>query len=413
MQVIIMAERARYGGGSIREHKATGGYVVSFKGRSTTCKNKKDAEAKLRQFKCEAKLTSDDERKQAMASKKKGTQTVVQVIEQFRAVKYKRSQPKVRTVQRENETLELIKRTAIADIAVKDLTADMIWDNFIVVLQSTHSQSSAKKAFELLKATLRWASSKKQGIVPYNECDEITFPAAETFVYNQKTSHKVKFYTLEQQQAILNICDEKRKNGEPVSLYGPLIKLLLFTGLREGEACYLKWDHIDLINKTLTVEGTVVEDTIVNDKTKEKTNIVIAQDTTKTKDGRRTIPLSDDAYDALWELRNRFGSEGYVVKTEDGAMYRPSYVRKKMAAIVKKISKTDPTILDVQSKVHALRHTFATNEILKYMQGTGQSKENAIQWVSHVLGHSTIEITNSTYNHMLTAYIRNSRIKTA
>lgn len=42
-----MAERARYGGGSIREHKATGGYVVSFKGRSTTCKNKKDAEAKL------------------------------------------------------------------------------------------------------------------------------------------------------------------------------------------------------------------------------------------------------------------------------------------------------------------------------------------------------------------------------
>ena len=99
------------------------------------------------------------------------------------------------------------------------------------------------------------------------------------------------------------------------------------------------------INKTLTVEGTVVEDTIVNDKTKEKTNIVIAQDTTKTKDGRRTIPLSDDAYDALLELRNRFGSEGYVVKTEDGAMYRPSYVRKKMAAIVKKISKTDPTIL--------------------------------------------------------------------
>lgn len=406
-------ERGKYGAGSVRYNKTKDCYVVSFKGKSTSCKTKKDAENKLREFKTAAKSISEVERKEAQKNKDKGKQTVVEVIEQYRVVKYKRTQRKPRSVQRESETFALIKKSAIAEIAVKNLTADMIWDDFIVVLQKTRSHSISKKAFELLKAALRWAAGKKQGIIPYNECDEIVFPSAETFNYDQNASNKVKYYTLDQQQAILDICNEKWKNGKPKSKYGALIKLYLYTGLREGEACYLQWKHIDLINRTLTVQGTVIEDKIKDVKTNKKVIVVHPQDSTKTKDGTRTIPLSDDAYNALMELRDIFGDEGYVVKTEDGEMYRPSYVRKRMEAIINKISKTDPTILNVKNRVHALRHTYATTEILKYMRGTGQSKDNAISWVSHVLGHSSIEITNTTYNHMMDMYVRSSGIKIA
>lgn len=406
------AERAKYGGGSVRYNKAKDCYVVSYKGRSTSCKTKKDAEKKLRVFKTEAKAVSDNERKHMQECKEKGKQTLAEVVAQYLEVKYKRQQNKARTVQRESETFALLRKMAIADIPVRDITADNIWDDFIVVLQGTHSHSTAKKVYELVKATLRWAASKKQSIVPYNECDEIKFPAPETFKYNQDVADKVKFYTLEQQQAILNECDRTWSNGKPISKYGALIKLLLNTGLREGEACYLQWEHIDIINRTLTVEGTVVEDKITNtDGT--KISVAYPQHTTKTKGGKRTIPLSDTAYDALMELQELFGDTGYVIKTEDGEMFRPSYVRHKMESIVKRIAKTDPSILLVQSRVHALRHTFATNEILRYMQERRQSKDNAIQWVSHILGHANIEITNSTYNHMLDAYIRNSRIKIA
>ena len=406
-------KKSKYGNGSIRYNMTNDCYVITYKGTSRSAKTKKLAEEKLRELKQAAKDVSENELKRQRQNKAKGKQTVVEVIEQYLDTKYKRQHSKIRTIQREQETFELVKRMDIANIAIKDLTADMIWDDFICVLQDCRSHSTSKKAYELLKATLRWASSKKQGIVLYNECDEITFPPAETFKYDLSVADKVKFYSFKQQEAIIQACDATWSNGKPITQYGALIKLLLYTGLREGEVCYLKWQHIDLINRTMTIQGTVIEDSIIDDTTHKKVAIAIPQDSPKTKGSRRTIPLSDEAYKALMTLRATFGDEGFVVKTEDGEMFRPSYVRKKMESIIKRIAKNDPSILNVQSRVHALRHTFATNTILWYMREQGLSKENAIHCTSYLLGHTTLEITNSTYNHMFDVVVRTNETKIA
>lgn len=52
-------ERGKYGAGSVRYNKTKDCYVVSFKGKSTSCKTKKDAENKLREFKTAAKSISE------------------------------------------------------------------------------------------------------------------------------------------------------------------------------------------------------------------------------------------------------------------------------------------------------------------------------------------------------------------
>ena len=75
---------------------------------------------------------------------------------------------------------------------------------------------------------------------------------------------------------------------------GPLLELAVHTGMRRGEITGLHWDDVDLADRTIvvrhnrvTVEGRVQETT------------------TKTRSGRRTLPLSDAAVAALltWQLR--------------------------------------------------------------------------------------------------------------
>ena len=165
-----------------------------------------------------------------------------------------------------------------------------------------------------------------------------------------------------------------------------------------------------MLNQTITVAGTVVE---YKDKTTNKT-VVEAQPMPKTDSSFRTIKLGNEAYEALCELQEINGNYERVISTTDGTLCSPSNIRKKMDSIIFFVAKSDPTILLVEDRVHALRHTYASNEILKYITTYGnndQAKPNAILWVSKQLGHSSVEITNEYYNHMLDIYIRSNEIK--
>lgn len=406
--------RAKYGGGSIRYNTAKDAYVVSYKGKSTTCKTKKQAEDKLREYKLLMKNVSENERKAAKQRKEKGANTVVEVVKMYRKSKYSHKQLRIRSVAREDETLNLLAKSAIANIPICELTDDMVWNNLIAPLQKTHAHSTAKKVFELLHATTRWASSRRQNIIDYDVCEEISFPNKSHFQYdiNKAEAGKVKFYTLDQQKQIVERCNAKFKNGKPRTHFGAAIRLILYTGLREGEACFIRWTDCDMLNRTITVAGTVVE---YKDKTTNKT-VVEAQPMPKTDSSFRTIKLGNEAYEALCELQEINGNCERVISTTDGTLCSPSNIRKKMDSIIFFVAKSDPTILLVEDRVHALRHTYASNEILKYITTYGnndQAKPNAILWVSKQLGHSSVEITNEYYNHMLDIYIRSNKIKIA
>lgn len=402
--------RARYGSGSIRYNTAKNAYVVSYRGKCTTVRTRKLAEEKLREFRAIMKNVSDNERKKAKERKANGNMTLAEMVELYLTNEYDCNDHKIRTSIRQYQTFALFKEQPIANVKLKDFVAIDIKNKLFIPMQTEKSYSTMKKVYELLRAAVRWASTPPQNLLAYDICAGKTIPAREKFTKDVEKIDKgiVKFYTAKQQQLIIQECDSRLKNGNLAFHYGPAIKLILHTGLRSGEALYLRWNDVDFINRTIFVNGTITEYT---DPKTHKT-VVKPQSSGKTASSKRIIRLNDDAYADLLDLKELNGNFEHVISTSEGMLCTPSNFRHKVDTIIKRVAKIDPTINLVESKVHALRHTYATVEIMRLMQSNNDNKpDNALLVVSKLLGHSSIEITNNTYLHLLDLYAKNNQIK--
>lgn len=168
------------------------------------------------------------------------------------------------------------------------------------------------------------------------------------------------------------------------SIYIPVL-IALQTGLREGEISALKWEDINLEDKTLSVKHSL-----------QRINGKLSLKEPKTRKSRRTIALMDSTIVALKEYKKRqliyklslgedYINEGFVCTWNDGRPFDPLYISKKFVKLIKKYE--FPRI-----RFHDLRHTHAT---MLLQQGINP------KIVSERLGHSTISITLDTYSHVL------------
>jgi integrase len=153
----------------------------------------------------------------------------------------------------------------------------------------------------------------------------------------------------------------------------PFYQILLFTGMREGEARHLQWQDIDL---TPDREHVVVRSTPAH----------------RTKNRRdRIIPLSPDiieVFKTLWKNRNR--SSPYVLPNNEG---KPRfYPHNTWMRLLKRIEKSEGIRIDKgyhMSGFHLFRHTFATNALASGID---------IRTVQEWLGHSSIVQTQRYLN---------------
>jgi integrase len=101
--------------------------------------------------------------------------------------------------------------------------------------------------------------------------------------------------------------------------FGALFEIAVLTGLRRGEITGLRWADVDLVARKIVVRHNRVT---VDGK--------ITEQTTKTRAGLRTLPLSDAAVASLlaWQLRQAAEAEaagevwqhrGHVFTNEIGA----------------------------------------------------------------------------------------------
>lgn len=152
------------------------------------------------------------------------------------------------------------------------------------------------------------------------------------------------------------------------------IVLLLTLGLRREELLALRWEDIDLIHKSVTINKAV--------KITRNGGAVIGG--TKNESSIRVLPIMDD----LAEYLSRYQRTGFVCAAPLGGNYHPStwshrYYNPTMEELCR------PLNLPVLNP-HELRHTCGT---LLY-QATGD-----IYAVSKYLGHASIEITARIYVH--------------
>ena len=156
------------------------------------------------------------------------------------------------------------------------------------------------------------------------------------------------------------------------------ILICLYTGIRIGEICSLKWKDIDFINNTISIKRTSQRIRNINSNTSKKTKIIVT--TPKSISSIRTIPVGTSILNYLKEYY--IDKDCYILtssnKPKDTRVYEKYFERVLIKWNLKKIN------------FHSLRHTFAT-----------RCAESGIdvKSLSEILGHSNYSVTLNIYVH--------------
>ncbi len=156
------------------------------------------------------------------------------------------------------------------------------------------------------------------------------------------------------------------------------ILLCLFTGIRIGELCALKWSDIDLEKRIIAVRRTILRIKSTDNIDGAKTKLIITSP--KSASSIREIPLPDFIIPMLSALKsqtNNFFLSGACRPVE------PRTMQNRFKSILRRLKIAPVTF-------HSLRHLFATNCIAIGFD---------VKTLSEILGHSSVEITLNRYVH--------------
>ena len=153
----------------------------------------------------------------------------------------------------------------------------------------------------------------------------------------------------------------------------------LYTGLRIGEVCALRWSCIDLEQRILRVRATVQRVKDIDGESGAKTKILLSEP--KSKCAVRDIPLPRQLLPVL-EMFRRDGS-AFVLTGAADCCPEPRTLQRYFKRYVVACGLRD-------ANFHALRHTFAT-----------RCAENGfeVKSLSEILGHANVNITLNRYVH--------------
>ena len=197
---------------------------------------------------------------------------------------------------------------------------------------------------------------------------------------SRQTQRKGNFLTKEELKEFLKLAQTTT-----LSYFFPLVHLMSYTGLRQGEALALKWSDIDFENRKITVDKTAV-------RIKEEQTI----QTPKTKNSKRVISIDSATLSFLksWkkdQIKIYFkngkhfeGDENFIFTNQRGEwVHIHNFIRYFKRFIADhKLKPITP---------HGLRHTHAS-----LLFSAGVEPKN----ISDRLGHSTVQITLDLYTHI-------------
>ncbi len=157
------------------------------------------------------------------------------------------------------------------------------------------------------------------------------------------------------------------------------ILLCLYTGMRIGEVCALKWSDIDMNAQLISVSKTLYR---INNPTGNDPKTIILIDAPKSKKSLRKIPVPTFMIKRLAEIKENCEPENYFL-TCSNRYIEPRAYRERYKNFLK--------TADIPYKnFHVLRHTFATECIRCGID---------VKTVSKLLGHSNVKITLDRYVH--------------
>lgn len=227
----------------------------------------------------------------------------------------------------------------------------------------------------LASKTVRDIYTILKSVLRYGENEYHTGPLAANTVLPKPKRESVETLTMIELRRIAKYLWARPWDARYVGLL-----LCMYSGMRLGEICALKWEDVDLDKKTIYVRHTMQRITVPDENGESKTQIIV--DEPKTQSSMRIIPISDEIYPVIKKLHSSAGENAYFLSNTERHI-EPRNYQYFFKGILKKTGVRDVNF-------HILRHTFATQCVEVGMD---------IKTLSEILGHSSTNITLTYYVH--------------
>lgn len=239
-----------------------------------------------------------------------------------------------------------------------------VFQKYLNSLASNYSRNSIVKIWAIIKQCIKYGEI--QGELPSNLIAMVKVPL-ESKVANKKK--EIPFLTIEQADKLYELINTPKYEH---SNNAHALILILYTGMRVGEAIALKWDNVENSNIHIVESAAIVRE---NGK-----NVQIDK-APKTINSVRWIPLPDRAIEMIEYFKKQKLSDEYVCVTSVGTKMNRRNMSRTLSAMCK-----DANLPNLN--IHALRHSYGS---MLLSQGVD------IKIISELLGHSNISTTYDIY----------------
>ena len=268
---------------------------------------------------------------------------------------------------------------ALGRYKINDLRVNIL-QGFINSLRKengvTMAMQSVKKIKTILNVSLKQAL--KNGLIARNPVAALSLPS-------NGSAKKVGSFTMREQSMLLTRLADNR-------LYS-LFVVALGTGMRIGELCALQWKDIDFTQNIITVTASVTRSKDRCAVTGQVLGSSIKTSTTKTRAGKRAIPMTSQVAQALKEHSRKsdlvFDDDACAEQNAEKLVFantKGNYLEYK--TVTRLFVKVRDMLGISKHSFHSLRHSFATNAI---------SVGVDYFYLSRIMGHTSISITLDIY----------------
>lgn len=252
---------------------------------------------------------------------------------------------------------------ALGHYFLSQLTPGIVYDFIEEKRAEGLAGTTIRAIYRLLSAAMAFAL--EEGVIRKNPCRKIrVLPEERT------------------EQRVLNHAEQEKLRSMSTGEEELPALLSLYTGMRLGEICALKWEDIDWEKHTITVRRTAQRVAQTKSGAGGKTLLMIG--TPKSSCSRRSIPVPAFLLERLHAQMEKKSEQEYVFGTSTHAA-EPRTLQRRFKRFMEKLGIAG-------THFHTLRHSFATRLLELGVD---------IKTVSTLLGHGSVKTTLDFYAHSL------------